>query len=462
MKIQNILAIVGVIVILILVFGKSLFNIPGFSLITSFIGKIFTLIVPSINYIFQQIFSIFGPIGSYIYENLSLTLIMVLVTLLLSTGLMIYMTAFNGFKEFYESYNMSIQFLYLSVIVVSIIALLHIKEIKAGSNKFNIMFKTFSICLGIFALFIGYYYLTTEISILKYATKYGFPIFVGLGAVAIAYFLLKQAIDDSLFSEDNPDMPYIIRIVILIKHILLYIPCVIFDTFLAIHNSIKVTPHVVWTILLMELIVFILYFGGSFIVKFMRKTLIKDGTVLLNDPVHLDGKTDIGLFQNIGSQHNYGDGELDNEDKDYKYNFAVSGWFYLNSVNGEDKYTNILNYGDIPNIQYNPFIHKMKITAKLKDDEPKVIYVNNKLKLQKWNHLVVNYSHGTIDVFLNNELVATIKNDISKMNVNNVYVGDVNGLEGMVSNIMYFDNRLTLTNIYYLYNVFKNLNPPKV
>ena len=161
MKIQNILAIVGVIVILILVFGKSLFNIPGFSLITSLIGKIFTKIGPIINSVFQFIFSIFGPIGRYIYENLSPTVIMVLVTLLLSTGLMIYMKVFNGFKEFYESYNLTIQVLYCYVIVLSILALFNIKKIKAVSILFNNIFKTFSICLGIFALFISYYYLTT-------------------------------------------------------------------------------------------------------------------------------------------------------------------------------------------------------------------------------------------------------------------------------------------------------------
>ena len=37
----------------------------------------------------------------------------------------------------------------------------------------------------------------------------------------------------------------------------------------------------------------------------------------------------------------------------------------------------------------------------------KKIFVKDTLPLQKWNHFVLNYDGGTLDVFLNNELVGS-------------------------------------------------------
>ena len=56
-----------------------------------------------------------------------------------------------------------------------------------------------------------------------------------------------------------------------------------------------------------------------------------------------------------------------------------------------------------------------ELKAYLEDgkNENVVIYAREKFKLQRWHNLVVNYVGGTVDVFLNGELVASVKRIVS-------------------------------------------------
>ena len=38
------------------------------------------------------------------------------------------------------------------------------------------------------------------------------------------------------------------------------------------------------------------------------------------------------------------------------------------------------------------------------------LYRTKKILYQKWNHFVINYNYGTMDLFINNNLVGTYKN----------------------------------------------------
>ena len=74
------------------------------------------------------------------------------------------------------------------------------------------------------------------------------------------------------------------------------------------------------------------------------------------------------------------------------------------------------------------------------DTKEKVIdiYTNKNIKLQKWNNLIINYSSGTLDIFLNGELVKTINSVFSKRNNGTITIGDDDGVDGGICNIIYF------------------------
>jgi hypothetical protein len=90
-----------------------------------------------------------------------------------------------------------------------------------------------------------------------------------------------------------------------------------------------------------------------------------------------------------------------------------------------------------------------------------VLYKNDNFLLQKWNNIILNYNGGTLDVFLNGELV---KSSIEVVPIydftDTLTIGEKDGLHGGICNIVYFNKPLTRTNIYYLYNMVKNLTPP--
>jgi hypothetical protein len=97
-------------------------------------------------------------------------------------------------------------------------------------------------------------------------------------------------------------------------------------------------------------------------------------------------------------------------------------------------------------------------------EEVKEIYKTNKLPLQRWNHIVLNYSSGTLDVFINKKLVA------SKVNVAPSYldtipkitVGEDNGISGGICNVIYYQDELSMAKIELIYDALKDKSPPVV
>lgn len=92
----------------------------------------------------------------------------------------------------------------------------------------------------------------------------------------------------------------------------------------------------------------------------------------------------------------------------------------------------------------------------------RIIYIKNNFLLQKWNNIIINYSGGTLDVFINGELVKSTMGIIPYMKLDNLSVGEVDGIGGGLCNLVYFNKTLNSKNIYYIYNTVKNKAPPIV
>lgn len=160
----------------------------------------------------------------------------------------------------------------------------------------------------------------------------------------------------------------------------------------------------------------------------------------------------------------------------HSYNYSISCWFFIHShppnyKKSYTKYTNILNFNYEPIIAYNTKKNTLLIKsfkAKGEYDKGKGknklvdLYVGKKFKLQKWHNIVVNYIGGTVDVFLNGELVATNERITPFKTFNNMIVGQNNGISGSICNVIYYPNHISKSKISMNYNYLKKKSPPVI
>ena len=82
---------------------------------------------------------------------------------------------------------------------------------------------------------------------------------------------------------------------------------------------------------------------------------------------------------------------------------------------------------------------------------------------QKWNHIVMNYNRNMVDIFINGNLERTfaMTNSLPEYSpLDTITVGDDNGLEGAICNVVYYHHPLSAEEVANSYNLFMNKNPP--
>lgn len=211
------------------------------------------------------------------------------------------------------------------------------------------------------------------------------------------------------------------------------------------------------------------YFSYPYVYKSFSK---QGGLQLVNKPVYTT--TEYGLAD-YGTLHG----------KDtFDYQYAISFWSFLDAAGSSvgksyNEYASILNYGGKPNVQYKAVDNTILITLDIDPvagvnikppydannfdtDNKYILYKSNKIKLQKWNHFVINYNGATIDTFINGELVRSIKGVVPYMTNDILTIGQNEGAQGGVCNVVYFNEPVTAEQIYYLYNSVRMFTPPIV
>lgn len=254
----------------------------------------------------------------------------------------------------------------------------------------------------------------------------------------------------------------------LIISTLLYIPCIfsgIFDWFGKIavgqYNS---TNAGSFMMLIASIILVIVYLKTPSVLNLVGS---QGGNQLVNKPIYTDTEYTLGSYQDLNGSDTF----------DYQY--ALSFWLFLDAAppNLNPNYTtftSLLNFGNKPNILYNPSKNTLMITMQQKDlknvtnnklidfddNGNRIIYLNTNVLLQKWNNIIINYNGGTMDIFLNGELVKSSIEVVPYYTYDNLIVGTNDGIKGGISNLIYFRHALNSSNIYLLYNTVKNRNPP--
>jgi hypothetical protein len=283
----------------------------------------------------------------------------------------------------------------------------------------------------------------------------------------------------------------------LVLNTLLYIPCLFTGIISQLFKKNESPPNPFEIkMLLLSLVLLVGYFLLFFLIKpYIQKLYLKQGgKQLINQPISTDVLTNVSSYQ-----------ELSGNDK-LNYQYAISFWFYLDafSTSKSSKILPILSYGENPSINYSPANNTLYITVhqsdtftddynkentlnKLPDIKKhnnaindielvktmpfgkeidangnRIIYTHSDVKLQKWNHIVLNYNGGTLDIFYNGMLVKSAIEVVPYIKFNMLSVGSNNGVSGNVANLMYFKNPLDILTINTLYVSLKNNNPPVI
>jgi len=277
-------------------------------------------------------------------------------------------------------------------------------------------------------------------------TKYFLYALGTLGIIgAGAFIIMSMGSSKDKFDAAKPSW------LSLFYNIVTYLPCLMINLVDYIKYQYNITTKPIVILLIIELAIIASYFIIPYIIT---KIVTHNATRLLKEPVGTNISTRLGEFQTL----NY-------KEDNINYHYAVSCWVYLNSMPPEtnssyEEYTSLLNIGNKPNILYNVSKNKLMIKVKMSNDDERIICNLDVLKYQKWNNIVVNYDGGILDVFINNELVATQKEVIPYKEYDVIESGSEPGISGGICNIMYFNDSISRNKISWLYHSAKHFNPP--
>ena len=164
----------------------------------------------------------------------------------------------------------------------------------------------------------------------------------------------------------------------------------------------------------------------------------------------------------------------DKDAKQFRYAYALSGWFYINpqppnTRTAYTKYTNIIKYGNKVNVEFNGQLSSIRVMANVAtsgDDVAKQpndsveIYETKNVLYQKWNNVVINYDDGYLDIFMNGELVSSRSGVAPYMTMDSIVVGSEMGILGGICNVTYYENTLSKSSIELTYKSLRSKKDP--
>ena len=296
------------------------------------------------------------------------------------------------------------------------------------------------------------------LTLLRYIIKFSIIIV----AIAGVYTVLKPYFDVAKSrGKDNK------TIASFFFNLLMYLPCLVLALIDYIKNEYHIATKPMWLLILAEVVLIVLW---VIIPLGLHAFTTKNGVQLLKDPIYINKETTLGTFAELhGADIDTSDNDSQNVTEKFNYHYSLSFWFYLNpqppnTSPAYNTFTNILTYGDKPAIQFNGALNTLRVlvesTPPGQDKKTVEIYKTKNILYQKWNNMVINYDRGTMDVFLNGELVGSRPSIAPYMTYESIQVGSSNGLAGGVSNVMYYKDNLKRDTIEMMYQVLRGREEP--
>ena len=249
-------------------------------------------------------------------------------------------------------------------------------------------------------------------------------------------------------------------------YFIFYIPCLFIDFIKYLLNELKMTANPIIILLILEILLGLFYVYLPWMIK---KFNTSKNFELLPDSAFLDVKQTIGnsemnkLPKFIAKQNN-----LDNQQV-YNQNYGFSMWIFMNPQTStyvdNINETQIFNYGDgKPKVTYYTDSTGLgKYRVYFTNTSIKQPYYEFSMPIQKWNNLVMNFTSGQADLFVNGKLEKTYIFDENPPNYSPtdfVIIGQDGGLDGAICNVIYYPKPTSIIEIANNYNILSLRNPP--
>lgn len=273
-----------------------------------------------------------------------------------------------------------------------------------------------------------------------------------IGGVALFINFFKGSFAPGKTSTGETDTSLTVWNVI--KRLFFAIPCLFISFAEYIYKEYKITPSPTFVLLGIQLILITLYIIMPNFQKIFNDLILHDGQDLVTEQVSLGSSVTLDVdtksFQD----------KKDNEGRT-NYNYALSSWVYLMDSRGSNYEKTIINYGNKPVIQFNDKTNTLFVKCDVLDDNGgkvvKELYKTSTIPLQRWNNFVFNFSGGTLDIFINGELVSSSQGVIPGDYKNEpIIIGDENGVNGLITDVTYYSHELSKTSISNIYKLNRN------
>lgn len=337
--------------------------------------------------------------------------------------------------------------------------------------------KLFLKLLGVFSMliFAVYYYATTNDTMnLSSTSNYFVFILIIMLGLAVLYQLIVE------YLSKLRGIPGFVA------QLLFYIPCIFSDVVDYFLDQFRMTSYTTYVLIFIEFILILIY---AYLPDITYKITGQDNSIqLLNDIRYLDDGKQILAASDVlkipKSIHE------PNSTEHYLTNYCISMWVFINphppSHLAYNKESNILTYGYTdehgvqhvkPMIRYygggggkDQLIERNKYVFYFSKYPPTEQYATSKhtfydvtLENQKWNQIILNYNRNKVELFINGTLERTfvMTKDMPQYNdLDQITIGEENGLDGAICNITYYRHPLTPEQIALSYNSTSLSNLP--
>lgn len=341
---------------------------------------------------------------------------------------------------------------FYGMIIVFPIILAFLFSFKWGANEYIILAF---IVLAISVIYIFFYLIRFVIG------SYGL-LFMKLVAnfILIIIFFLLLSIIYSTFNhyirrlQENEYFDFAINL-------LFFVPCLLIDAAQYMVNDIRITPRVIFFLLAAEILCIFLYYMLPYI---LQKVSIPAGKMLQKEPVFLDLKHSKRIASSDDLVITGNRNLLDTSGSSFRRHYALEMLIHINPQKTDFEIP-IFTYGDgTSNVK--PKITYSYDSANTQDTYniyfAKELSHSIHLPSQKWNHFIVNYHGDGADVFVNGNLLSSVLftdmvptySDKDTITIGYDNNREIIGLGGAISNVMYYQQSLTMNQIQLRYAKF--------
>ena len=408
-------------------------------------------------------FSTYGSIGLLGF------ILMVLIMIL----------SYNSKDGFFDNGSVAVLFTALAIIIVVLWSTLvgvntfpEFVDNTIARDGLSLFKRSLLILFGIVisGLIIGWIAITIE----NYSGQSSWTsLFLNIAIIILILGLIYKTLNVDLPVGNNKKNAF----VNLIINIIFYIPCIFSGVFDSAGKLISGNYYGgdagSLLMLLIAIILIVLYFNMPSVFNIINT---QGGEQLVNKPVNTNKSYALGTYADL------------NGSEQFDYQYGISFWVFVHAAGTNmnanyGTYTSLLNFGGKPNVLYNGGTNTLLVTMAVEEDAPpvdkegnpknnlykltdldkngnRILYENSNFLLQKWNNIIINYNGGVLDIFLNGELVKSNIGVVPYYKLDNLTIGEDGGIEGGICNVVYFRKPLSVTNIFYLYNMVKERTPP--